>query len=494
MVLRTLFLFTLLFVETASAVLLPMQPIVSNKTKDFIGLAIVVSKNAPSSDSQFFSIGVTPPSPLIEKATAQLQALGLHTLFYQDRVIGTVKTYSAVSIENSTRVGLSLSWGRGDDTLYLGKNVTYGFKMQWNRPSTGDMREESGFWLEDPISSLIESGTVLSSKKTGFEVTEEILKLAARTSSIEERKSSLDWPEANFPKLKRAQSRHLNPTTRVMNTVLPAQVQKKVEAMTDPNVLNRELGWASYVGAVNANAPLWDQPQAQDYIQGLCDRLVSVPNFPVRCRIFASLAPSAFSYPGGDVFVTAGLLSIIPNEDALVFFLSHEISHVLARHFTENLRNQQYQRNLLNTLAVVTSVLSVKVPLTQLYNTLGDVVSTSSIQKVYTGMMSNYSKENELEADQLGFQLAESAGFSREKMIEGLTAFQQTLKTDFASSKAVNFEVHYPAWDQRLANLRDMPKTESTVAGSAPSSALEGFKAILRSPYEYFRIGSIKED
>ncbi len=64
-------------------------------------------------------------------------------------------------------------------------------------------------------------------------------------------------------------------------------------------------------------------------------RLVAVtanPDRPFRFQIVDMAAPNAFALPGGHIYVSRGLLSLVNTEDELAGVIGHEIGHVVGSH------------------------------------------------------------------------------------------------------------------------------------------------------------------
>lgn len=107
---------------------------------------------------------------------------------------------------------------------------------------------------------------------------------------------------------------------------------------------------------------------------------------------------NAFAIPGGHVFVGAGLINLMENEDELAAVLGHEIEHIDHRHCAERLQVEAALR---------------KVPLGEL------------IYIPVAVFQAGYNKDQELEADREGTALAVAAGYSPNGAIEVFTDFQR---------------------------------------------------------------------
>ncbi len=113
---------------------------------------------------------------------------------------------------------------------------------------------------------------------------------------------------------------------------------------------------------------------------------------------------NAFAVPGGYVYATRQLVSLMNNEAELAAVLGHEVGHVAARHSAR--RQQNAQRNqLLGLLGTIVGGVLLDSPELARLSQQGTQLLTLS-----------YSRSQELEADQLGVQYLKSAGYDPRAM------------------------------------------------------------------------------
>jgi predicted Zn-dependent protease len=110
---------------------------------------------------------------------------------------------------------------------------------------------------------------------------------------------------------------------------------------------------------------------------------------------------NAFALPGGQIFITQGLLRLLRTEGELASVLGHETGHVLARHSAEHLAKAQLTQGLVGAVAVGS----------------GDQSAAQIAQQVGALVNMKYGREDELEADALGIQLAAEAGYDPRAML-----------------------------------------------------------------------------
>ncbi len=146
-------------------------------------------------------------------------------------------------------------------------------------------------------------------------------------------------------------------------------------------------------------------------------------------------AVNAFNLPGGLVYVNSGLLREADTLDELASVLGHEIGHGASRHGTQ-LMTRAYGFNAIAALA-----LGRNPSLAQ------QVVA----QVVGTGVMTNYGRTAENEADRLGVAYMYQAGFNP----QGASSFMRELLTlrKQKPGKVAQFFSSHPLTEDRIRNI-----------------------------------------
>ncbi len=151
-------------------------------------------------------------------------------------------------------------------------------------------------------------------------------------------------------------------------------------------------------------------PFVTSYINRLGQKLVAqLGPQPYQFRFFILEDPSmnAFAVPGGYIFVTTGFIRTIEREGELVGVLSHEISHIYAKH----LSRQMSKARPINILTLVGGLAAVL---------LGGAAAApilAGTQAAGQAAMLKYSRDMEQEADSLGFKWMMKAGYNPRDMI-----------------------------------------------------------------------------
>ncbi|MFS4459651.1 M48 family metalloprotease [Bdellovibrio sp. HCB2-146] len=432
-----LFVLSLIFVSTAWAQrVLPMIPVYKESTfsKKFLGVKIPYEAIKGQDDlllahTQLRSLGLTTYPALdgilnFTSGTLERGAGG---------VLGTVKQYTNLVYSSGTTIGLTINWGSGDsNTLVVGKDITYGLKMDFAGLSSNDLREKGGFWIPDPLSKILQEGTSLATSDSARDIALQTARYGNfRLKALNRDANSLDWPRAKFQVL--AETPRSNFVLRTSENPVPVTMSRRLEKTivdTRKNGADEQI-WIQTLRPINDLAPVWKEPLSQKIVQSLCDLLARSHGVPValsaQCSVFASLTPNAFAYPGGDIFVTAGLLGVIPNVDTLAFFLAHEYSHVIARHTSKKMKREDMMASFYTTMSILSSVATwgSAGDIAELTRNLGvQSISMESLKLSTEALLTSHTRSDEEEADLLGLEMAMNIGADPRKIVEGLRALQ----------------------------------------------------------------------
>ncbi|HEV2007760.1 MAG TPA: M48 family metalloprotease, partial [Burkholderiales bacterium] len=184
--------------------------------------------------------------------------------------------------------------------------------------------------------------------------------------------------------------------------------------------LERKLG-ESVMRDIRLNEPNFvDDPEINEYLNALGYKLLSaIPGARLDFEFFAVREPSinAFALPGGFVGVHTGLLTAADTESEVASVLAHEITHVTQHHIAR-LFGAQKQMQLPAMIAMAAAILAAR--------SRPDVASGVAMAAqgaAISGQLS-YSRDFEREADRIGFQTLQSAGFD----VRAMPAFFEKLQ------------------------------------------------------------------
>ncbi len=143
---------------------------------------------------------------------------------------------------------------------------------------------------------------------------------------------------------------------------------------------------------VEASIGVVDDADLNAYVQRVGESLARIserPELPWRFRVVDDPTPNAFALPGGFIYITRGMLSLMENEAELAGVLGHEIGHVTARHSVQMISRQQLaQIGLIAGMILVPEIAQ-----------FGDLAGTG-LQLLFL----SYGRDAERQADDLGFR------------------------------------------------------------------------------------------
>lgn len=164
-------------------------------------------------------------------------------------------------------------------------------------------------------------------------------------------------------------------------------------------------------------------PAMEECINSLGRKLVSNADsseFSIRFYILRESEPNAFAIPGGRVFVTTGLITLVSSEDELAGVMSHEIAHIVRRHIAQRIEASKR----LNLVALAGALAGILIG-----GGTGGAIMAGSLG-VSESEKLRYTRENESEADRLGLAYMTQAGYSGREMIRFLKKIHRTSHHD----------------------------------------------------------------
>ncbi|MGB3491385.1 MAG: M48 family metallopeptidase [Elainellaceae cyanobacterium] len=147
---------------------------------------------------------------------------------------------------------------------------------------------------------------------------------------------------------------------------------------------------------------------------------------------------NALALPGGQIFITTGLLRAMDSEAQLAAVLGHEVGHVVARHGAEHLARQQLGVMLVNAIGLAAS------------DDRQSAQQAAAIAQVVNQLVNlKYGREDELESDRLGLQFMTEANYDP----QGLVELMQILEGAQSGGSPPEFLSTHPSPDNRVARI-----------------------------------------
>ncbi|OVE77409.1 hypothetical protein BVX98_02575 [bacterium F11] len=197
-----------------------------------------------------------------------------------------------------------------------------------------------------------------------------------------------------------------NPATRKVHTrLLSYEAERRIGKDTKKKILEQY--------------PLFDNKKVTDYVAKIGQDIATLSDRPTVDYEFLVLDSdliNAFAAPGGFIFVTRGLLENIQDEAELAMVLGHEVAHVAALHGVQMIQKEMGQ-NALTVLGTIGAALVAGPEAMIMINKTGTLFSALYLL--------GYSREKELEADNLGLQYMLRADYDPRGSLRFLNELQK---------------------------------------------------------------------
>ncbi|MDF7757953.1 beta-barrel assembly-enhancing protease [Kosakonia cowanii] len=203
-----------------------------------------------------------------------------------------------------------------------------------------------------------------------------------------------------------------------------------------------------YVRQLRGSAPLINDPLLVQYINSLGMRLVAHAysvKTPFHFYLVNNDEINAFAFFGGNVVLHSALFRYTDNESQLASVMAHEISHVTQRHLARAMEDQKSSAPLTWAGALGSILLAMANP------QAGMAALTGTLAGTRQGMIS-FTQQNEQEADRIGIQVLQRAGFDPQAMP---TFLEKLLDQSRYSSRPPEILLTHPLPESRLSDARN---------------------------------------
>jgi len=186
-------------------------------------------------------------------------------------------------------------------------------------------------------------------------------------------------------------------------------------------------------------------PVAQRRVRAIGERLISrtaAAQSPYTFQFHLLDDPetiNAFALPGGQVFITEGLLKRLQTDGQVAGVLGHEIGHVVGRHGAEHIAKQQLTEGL--TGAAVLATYDPNNPSSQ------NSAAVAAMIGQLVGM--RFGRQDELESDELGVRFTSEAGYDPRSM----TALMKILDESSKGGRPPEFFSTHPNPENRIQRI-----------------------------------------
>ena len=230
--------------------------------------------------------------------------------------------------------------------------------------------------------------------------------------------------------------------TAALPSATPAIKPNRTIATTPASEKEHERILASYGG-------LYDDPRLESLVSKTVDRLVAASDRPdqaYKVTILNSGAVNAFALPTGQLYVTRGLIALASDTSELSSVLSHEMAHVLSKHAA--IREDQARQ-----AAIVDKVV------TDMGNDPDVTAFTIAKNKM---AMANFSRSQEIDADEMGVAISAHAHFDPYGASRFLTSMEHNAELKAGKTsldpRTQDFLSSHPATPERVQKAQSVAR------------------------------------
>ncbi len=209
------------------------------------------------------------------------------------------------------------------------------------------------------------------------------------------------------------------------------------------------LGLQSYREVLSQSEVIQSGPE-HDMVVRVAERLArasgdAAKDFKWEVSLVRSPQVNAFCLPGGKIAVFTGIIPYARNEDGLAAVMGHEMAHAVARHGSQRLLRSSLAQTLLTGASFSLSDMD--------YSQRQSVMAALGAGAQF-GVLLPFSREHELEADQIGLLYMARAGYDPRQAI----TFWQRMSTA-TGQQPPEFASTHPANSTRIQQLEQfLPK------------------------------------
>ncbi len=215
--------------------------------------------------------------------------------------------------------------------------------------------------------------------------------------------------------------------------------------------LERKIG-ESIMNEIRQREPSYvDDPEINDYLNRLGRRLVEAGSNPTGDFHFFAMrdnSVNAFAMFGGFIGINTGTILIAQSESELAGVMGHEIAHVTQNHLARQIAKQK-QNSIPSMIAMAVGLLAAR------SNSSVAAGTIMSAQGAVVQAQLAYTRDFEREADRMGYQALEKAGFD----VRGMSAFFERLQKA-GRLYEINAPVYLRSHPMTVERLSDMQNRE----------------------------------
>ena len=216
-----------------------------------------------------------------------------------------------------------------------------------------------------------------------------------------------------------------------------------------PQQLERRIG-ESIMNDIRLHEPSYvDDPEINEYLSRLGQRLVASSADSAGDFHFFAIRDgqvNAFAMFGGYIGVNTGTILTSQTESELAGVMAHEISHVTQHHLARQISTQK-QQSVLGMIAMAVALLAAR----SNSQAAGGAMAGSEAAMVQSYLA--YSRDFEREADRIGFDVLEKAGYDPRGMADFFERLQRSSRV-YENNAPVYMRSH-PITVERISDMQN---------------------------------------
>ncbi|HEV8693981.1 MAG TPA: M48 family metalloprotease [Lysobacter sp.] len=181
-------------------------------------------------------------------------------------------------------------------------------------------------------------------------------------------------------------------------------------------------------------------PALQAYVEGVVCKIAGPHCKDLRVYVVDIPVFNASMAPNGATMVFTGALLRMRDESELAVVLGHEFAHYKARHSLEGWNSAKRTTAFLSTFGLVTWTVGIPIA--------GDLATLGGVSSLF-----KQSRDNEREADRLGFEAATAQGYDPQAGVRVWERLRREEKADRTRKDRAVFASH-PQSEERIADIR----------------------------------------
>lgn len=223
---------------------------------------------------------------------------------------------------------------------------------------------------------------------------------------------------------------------------------------------------------INKKMPVLNDAQLDNYIDSVGARLAAHapgPKYPYSFGVVNYKELNAFALPGGPIYVHRGTIAAARTESQLAGVMAHEVAHIAQRHAAQQISKGVLADGLLGLLG---SVLND--------GGKGEAAARIGASVVAQSVFMKFSRDDETEADRVGAEIMQRAGWDPNGLAEFMAILQQEQQR--SPNSVETFFSSHPSPAGRVRNLQSLAAGKSGRRDSDEFQAIKGRLNALPAP------------